>query len=111
MKKVLLLLFSLLIFSGCSLSKNMVGEYKLVEARSDDIVLKGNDLKKINMNYSVIVKNNNTAIIKTDVEEKVKYDDKFFYSIKDESDRIFYTFDGKKLVLSISDTELVFEKK
>ena len=38
------------------------------------------------------------------------YNDKYFYSMKDESDKIYYTFNGKRLILEVSDLELVFEK-
>lgn len=113
MKRYLLFLFiliiSIFIFTGCS--KGITGKYKIIEMKDENgVVINKNKLKKLNINYSIIINKDNTAIINIEEKEKVKYNDKYFYSMKDKSDKIYYTFNGKRLILEVSDLELVFEK-
>lgn len=104
MKKIFLivLFISIFLLTGCS---NITGKYTISEIRDKDTVVKNNT------NYSIIVKSNKTAILKMEDEIKLKYNDKYFYSTTDNTDRIKYSFDSNKLILEIDDLKLVFKKK
>lgn len=104
MKKVLLvlLLISIFILTSCS---SMSGKYEIIEIKD------GNTTFKNDLNYSLIIKSNKTAILKMDEEIKLKYNDKYFYSKDDNTDRINYTFENNKIILEIDDMKLVFKKK
>ena len=112
MKKKLVVLFILFIsifITGCG--KSIVGEYKIVEIKENNSVLKEKDLKKNNINYSIIVNKDKTAILTISEKEKVKYDDKYFYREEDETDKVAYKFDGKNITIKIDELELVFKKR
>lgn len=111
---LLVLVSSIFVLTGC-INKNMVGEYNIYEIRSNKKEISGvssKDVKKYKFNYHLKVNKDKTALLKIDNEEtKLKYDDKNFYTIKDKSDKVLYTFDGKELIINIEDTKLVFRKK
>ena len=111
---LIVLISSIFIITGC-INKNMIGEYNIYEIRSSKKDVKGvssKDVKKYKFNYYLKVNKDRTAILKVDGEEtKLKYDDKNFYIVKDKSDKVSYTFDGKELILNIEEAKLVFRKK
>ena len=104
MKKIFLIILFISIFllTGCS---NMTGKYTISEIRDKDTVIKKD------INYSLVIKSNKTAILKMEDEIKLKYNDKYFYSTDDNTDKIKYSFDNNKLILEIDDMKLVFKKK
>ena len=111
MKKLLfivILFISIFIISGCG--HNMIGNYKIVEVREGSTIITGKDLNNKNFNYSLKVNKNKTDILKTEEKIRIKYNDKYFYSIDDSSDRILYKYENNKIILDIDNLKLVFKK-
>lgn len=102
LSKSVLLFVLVFMITGCS---SMTGKYKISEVKD------GNTTLKSNTNYSLIIKSNKTAILKMDEDIKLKYNDKYFYSIDNDTDKIYYTYNNNKIVLEIDDMKLVFKKK
>ena len=112
MKKILIvvLFLSLFIITGCA-NNNIVGSYKVVEIVEENKTFNEKELKKYNINYTIIVNKDKTAVLNTDSKEKLKYDDKYFYSMKDSSDKIIYSYKDNKLILNVDELKITFKKK
>ena len=116
-KKVLflcVLLLSVFVVAGCEKGGNkaVVGEYKIVEAVEGETTIKGSDLEKYGIKYTLSVKDNGTAVLEMSGEkEDLKYDGKYFYSKSDKSDKVPYTYKDGKLTLAQDGLSMTFEKK
>ncbi len=113
MKKILLvlvLLCSVLFITGCG-KESIVGNYKIVEIVEGDTTLDKNKIKDNNINYTLKVKKDKTAVLNLDERINLKYNDKYFYSTEDSSDKVAYTFIDNKVIMEIDDLKLTFEKK
>lgn len=114
MKKRLLFLLviicTIFIFTGCDKS-TMTGNYKIVEVVENDTTIKGNELKDKKIDYTLKVKSDKTAILNINESMKLKYDDKYFYSINDKNDKILYSYENNRITLNVDELKLVFEKK
>lgn len=106
---VIILFISIFMITGCN--KDIVGKYKIVEIRENNEVLDFKKIKENKINYTIIVNKDKTALLTINEEEKLKYNDKYFYRENDESDKVAYTFDGKRLILNADGLELIFEKR
>ena len=119
MKKKLLflcvLLLSVFVVVGCDKSNNkkeIVGKYDIVEAIEGETTIKGGDLEKYGIKYTLTVKSNGTAfLVVDDDKETLKYDDKYFYTKENKSDKVPYTYSKGKLTLSEDGLSMIFKKK
>ena len=115
MKKKALFLFVILLsvvaLTGCG-KGSMVGEYKIVEASESSTTYKGDDLKKYGINYTLSVKSDGTAIFALgDNKEELTYDDNYFYSKDDKTNKVPYKFNNGKITLEEDGLSMTFAKK
>lgn len=113
MKKILFLLViicTIFIFTGCD-KYNMIGNYKIVEVIEGETIIKGSELKDKKIDYTLKIKSDNTAVLTINESIKLKYNDKYFYSINDKNDRILYSHKDNRITLDVDELKLVFEKK
>ena len=112
MKKIvysLIIIMMSILVVGCSSSKSLIGEYKLIEMQDGDTVYTKEEIDAYDINYILSLKDDKTftLTIKNDVE-KGTYNDKI---LKTDTKEIRYTLSGDKLILTNDGSKLTFERK
>ena len=117
MKKVLVSLFvvaCLFVVTGCGKSsgKEMAtGKYTLVEMTQGDTKITKDLLKAAGVEYTLTIKDGKKAVMDMGYSKQdMKYDDKYFYSEDDKSDKASYTYKDGKITIKADSTSMTFEK-
>lgn len=113
-KKVLfafVLLLSVVALAGCG-KKDMAGEYKIVEATEGSTTIKGEELDKYGVDYTLTVKSDGTAVMaRGSSKTELKWDNSYFWKSSDKSDKVKYTYKSGKITMTEDGMSMTFAKK